>query len=69
MALYDLERDPGELTNVLADSGAAYLARGQALREQLRALIQRDTLALGAPIVWGLKDEIKRKLEALGYVQ
>jgi arylsulfatase len=68
-ALYDLERDPGEMTNVLADQNAEYLLSGRDLRERLEAVIEQDALSLGAPIECGLNAEIKRKLEALGYVQ
>ncbi|HEX5213887.1 MAG TPA: sulfatase-like hydrolase/transferase [Vicinamibacterales bacterium] len=58
--LYDLERDPGERTNVLADRAQAASA--------LRAAL--DTLAANRPIAapGSVSEEDRRKLAALGYV-
>jgi len=68
--LYDRRADPGEQQNIL-DSNMDAVLMGQVsqLKEMLEATMGRDRLALGAPTLRQMSEEIRRQFRSLGYVQ
>lgn len=66
---YDLAADPGEERNLLAGGGERAAARAEPLREFLEArLADRPDLAELAARAEAVDPEVRRRLEALGYV-
>ena len=63
--LYDLDRDPGELTNLVEREAARARAMRAGLDEQLRA---ERTSARSAPAAAAVPPDLLEKLGALGYV-
>jgi arylsulfatase len=68
--LYDRAADPGEQRNILDSNMEPVLMSEVArLKEKLGALMGQDRLALGAPTLRQMSEEIRRKFRSLGYVQ